>query len=166
MELIRRFQRRGFYDLPILLKLVWTLVLIRASGLYFEPTLERLHIITLQCLAIPTGLFLAAYVGFAMWPRLVMFKLSEWERKFYDNGLTHMEGRIMARTKKGRLALVPDGARIGDLIAVCKGARVPLVLRNASTGGGFEIVGESYVHRVMDGKEGYDENQCSRLAIV
>jgi hypothetical protein len=54
-----------------------------------------------------------------------MFKLSQQEDDFYDNGLAHMEGRSMARTENGKLALVPDGARIGDLIATCKAEGFP-----------------------------------------
>jgi hypothetical protein len=95
-----------------------------------------------------------------------MFKLSQQEDDFYDNGLAHIEGRSMARTKNGKLALVPDSARKGDLIAICKGGRAPLVLRNAASRGRYQIVGEGYVHGVMDVKEGYDEDQCMKLAIV
>jgi len=166
IELIRRFQQRGFHDLPIVLKLGWTFIPIRASELYFKPTLERLHIVTLQCLAITATLFLASYVCFAIRPRLVMFKLSQQEDDFYNNILAHMEGRSMVRTENGKPALVPGGARIGDLMAICKGGRVPLVLRNAASRGRFQIVGEGYVHGDMDVKEGYDEDKCMKLAIV
>ncbi|CZR59939.1 uncharacterized protein PAC_09834 [Phialocephala subalpina] len=166
MELIGRFQQSGFRDLNMFFKLAWALIPIRASELYFRPTLERLHIITLQCLSLPITLFLATYLCFAIWPRLVMFKLRQQEEDFYDNGLAHMEGRTVARTEKGRLALVPDGTRHGDLVAICKGGRVPLILRNASSKGRFQIVGEGYVHGAMDVGEGYDEDRCMKLAIV
>jgi hypothetical protein len=164
-EMVKRFQRNGFHDLPLIYKLLLLFIPIRASELYFTPTLERLHIITLQCLSIPTTLFLLCYVAFATWPRLVMLKLSDEEWRLYD-GLSHMEARTMGRTKGGRLALVPDGTLVGDIIAVCKGGRVPLVLRSASTRESFQIVGESYVYGVMDGKEGFDESERRRFAIV
>ncbi|KAH8753477.1 hypothetical protein BGZ57DRAFT_933916 [Hyaloscypha finlandica] len=131
MELIRRFEQRGFHDLPIVLKRVWTFIPIRASELYSRYTVSGIQ-----------------------------------EDDFYGNGLAHMEGRSMARTENSRLALVPDGARIGDHTASCKGGRVPLVLRNAASRGRYQIVGEGYVHRVMDVKEDYDEDTCMKLAMV
>lgn len=85
---------------------------------------------------------------------------------FCDDGLARIEARTMARTQKGRLALVPDGSRIRDIVTVCKGIRMPLVLRNTSTSDRSQIFGESYVYGVMNGKKAYDENQCRRLTIV
>ncbi|KAJ5064346.1 heterokaryon incompatibility protein-domain-containing protein [Bipolaris maydis] len=63
--------------------------------------------------------------------------------------------RRFAVTKQGYFALVPRGAQIGDEIAVFDRACVPFVLRRKSSGSAqndFELLGESYVHGVMEGE--------------
>lgn len=54
-------------------------------------------------------------------------------------------------TKKGYLGLVPKGAQKGDRVAVRMGSETPFILRKRSAGG-FEVIGETYVHGIMDGE--------------
>lgn len=162
-KMVMRFQKTGLNDLPIYSKLLGIFVPLIS---YLKPTRMVFYFVTLQYLAFLTTKFLVTYSVFSIWPYLVSFNLNKGETDFYKNCLVRMEGRTMARTKGGRLALVPECSRKGDIIAVCKGGRVPLVLRNVAIGDVFQIVGESYVYGVMDGKETYDENQCRRLLIV
>ncbi|KAF2260254.1 HET-domain-containing protein [Lojkania enalia] len=62
-------------------------------------------------------------------------------------------GRRLARTKEHRfLALIPQMALEEDVICIIPGVSVPVVLRQRTVGGGFEYVGESYVHGMMDGE--------------
>jgi hypothetical protein len=71
--------------------------------------------------------------------------------------------RTFARTEVGYLALVPVGAKVGDSIAICQGGKLPLVL----CGDGLEemrLVGESYVHGMMEG-ENYREEGCHAIRI-
>src|SRR5271170_2309666 len=85
-----------------------------------------------------------------------------WEDPFLDQ-CSSIELRRMARTLTERLALVPESSCVGDTIALCKGGRVPLVLRRHP--GGFQLIGESYVHGVMNG-EAFVEEQCEVLCVV
>lgn len=55
-------------------------------------------------------------------------------------------------TKEGKLGQAPAGAQEGDEICIIKGAQVPFVVRAGSESGKYRIVGEAYVHGVMDGE--------------
>lgn len=67
--------------------------------------------------------------------------------------------RRFAVTRKGYFVLGPDALQTGDVVAVLRGGKVPFVLRKVSGGGGdnerWMLVGECYVHGLMDG-EGWD----------
>ena len=71
--------------------------------------------------------------------------------------------RRLARTEKGYLALVPHNSQPGDKIALCRGGKLPLVLR-ASLKDTWELVGCSYVHGIMHG-EAWDVARCNTLKI-
>jgi hypothetical protein len=159
-----RFQKTGLNDLPLHYKLLGIFVSLIT---YLKPTRIVFYFITLQYLVAVITLFLVTYFSFSMFPYLVFFNLDkEWETDFYNDGLVRMEGRTMARTKLHRLALVPEFSQVGDIIALCKGGRVPLVLRDVANGNLFQIVGESYVYGIMDGMESYNEGLCKSLYIV
>jgi hypothetical protein len=64
-------------------------------------------------------------------------------------------------SKKGYIGLAPEFAAPGDTICVILGAIAPYVLRKISDGG-FKLVGEAYVHGIMDGEAmdmGLDEEE-------
>lgn len=66
-------------------------------------------------------------------------------------------GRRPFVTEGGRLGLGPGKMRDGDIVVVVCGAEVPLVLRpvqeeGMAEDGLFELVGEAYVHGIMDGE--------------
>ena len=58
------------------------------------------------------------------------------------------------------MGIVPPGTQVSDVIAIFHGATVPFVLRKVSgsrsdvlsNDGMFVIVGESYIHGLMDGE--------------
>ncbi len=65
--------------------------------------------------------------------------------------------RSFAVTNEGYVAMVPKGTRSGDIICTIWGAQVPFVLRSrGSTADGrpesYHLVGECYVHGMMDGE--------------
>jgi len=61
-------------------------------------------------------------------------------------------GRQFAITQSGYMTLVPDFAKVNDTICVFLGAKVPYVIRESSEEGkSWQLVGETYVHGVMDG---------------
>jgi Heterokaryon incompatibility protein (HET) len=59
-------------------------------------------------------------------------------------------GRKLANTRSGYYAMVPPLAEVGDIICLIDGAQTPFVLRRDSNG--LQLVGECYVHGVMDGE--------------
>ena len=63
-------------------------------------------------------------------------------------------GRVLIFTKKGHMGLGPVTARVGDGIFALRGADVGFVLREKGEGqnGEWELLGEAYVHGVMDGE--------------
>jgi len=57
------------------------------------------------------------------------------------------------RTAGGRLGIVKKNVRPGDLICILFGCSVPVILRSDGDGSRqYEFLGESYVHKVMDGE--------------
>jgi hypothetical protein len=53
---------------------------------------------------------------------------------------------------RGYVGLVPSHAEAGDLLCILYGCIIPYVLRRRIPGIGYELVGESYVHGIMDGE--------------
>jgi hypothetical protein len=66
--------------------------------------------------------------------------------------LTAARNRRFAVTDKGYFALVPRGTRVGDSICVSERGHVPFVIRLGEAGDGYELLGESYVHGIMQGE--------------
>jgi hypothetical protein len=58
--------------------------------------------------------------------------------------------RQLIKTKRGYLGLAPEAAEKGDLVCILYGCSVPVVIREVE-GGTHELVGECYVHGMMDG---------------
>lgn len=58
--------------------------------------------------------------------------------------------RRLFGTENGRMGLGPAAAKVGDSIAILLGCSTPMVLRE--TGGGWQLVGECYVHGAMQGE--------------
>lgn len=58
-------------------------------------------------------------------------------------------------TARGYVGIAPDGARLGDRIAIVQGGAVPFVLRPGKHQGFtsvFALVGEAYMHGIMYGE--------------
>ncbi|PMD13389.1 hypothetical protein NA56DRAFT_612283 [Hyaloscypha hepaticicola] len=65
-----------------------------------------------------------------------------WNRKFFVSSNKY-------------IGLAPPAAQVGDFICILYGCSVPVVLRRQEDMNGkgfFQVVGESYVHRIMDGE--------------
>jgi hypothetical protein len=74
--------------------------------------------------------------------------------------------RRMIRTARGYLGLASCLTNVGDDVALCKGSSVPLVLRRTEdTAETFRLVGDSYVHGIMNG-ETFDEGKCRQLLLT
>lgn len=56
-------------------------------------------------------------------------------------------------TKGGFVGVVPNMARIGDVVAILKGGRVPFIVqKSVARPGSFRLVGECYIHCMMNGE--------------
>jgi hypothetical protein len=56
-------------------------------------------------------------------------------------------------TKRGYVGVVPNMARIGDVVAILKGGRVPFILQTSvARPRAFRLVGECYIHCMMNGE--------------
>ncbi|GAB1318118.1 hypothetical protein MFIFM68171_08328 [Madurella fahalii] len=64
-----------------------------------------------------------------------------------------MDGRTFARTADGYVGLVPFAAQPGDVVAVFSGSRVPILVRQHPSRSGLHLViGECYLHGIMQGE--------------
>ncbi|OIW34504.1 hypothetical protein CONLIGDRAFT_658404 [Coniochaeta ligniaria NRRL 30616] len=61
-----------------------------------------------------------------------------------------MAWRRLVGTAGGRMGLVPAAARMGDSIALLVGCETPMVLRKVNQR--YQVIGECYVHGVMEGE--------------
>ena len=87
-----------------------------------------------------------------------------WDSRFSNAINRVLRLRCLVRTQKGYLGLVPDSSRVGDSVCLLQGASIPFILRlvdpkeEEGTGENLEskerwkVVGESYVHGVMQGE--------------
>ena len=75
-----------------------------------------------------------------------------------------MYERRLGRGENGFLALLPGEAEVGDRIMLVKGGRVPLLLRRDEEGL-YRLVGEAYVHGIMDG-EMFEEAKCVEMKVM
>ncbi|KAH9216197.1 heterokaryon incompatibility protein-domain-containing protein, partial [Leptodontidium sp. 2 PMI_412] len=77
--------------------------------------------------------------------------------------MAHATYRRLARTEKGYLCMVPSATEKGDSVLLCKGGKVPLVMRQHEEF--WKLIGESYVHGLMNG-EGFNEIACESIVLT
>lgn len=77
-------------------------------------------------------------------------------KPFTDACVSRCHGRSFILTEKGYMGLAPFKTEIGDVVVVLQGSYVPSVLRrkkdNDKDGPSWELVGETYVHGIMEGE--------------
>lgn len=65
----------------------------------------------------------------------------------------NLHGWRFVVTKNGYVGVVPNMTKVGDVVAVLKGGRVPFVLRRSKERDeAFRLVGECYIHCLMNGE--------------
>jgi hypothetical protein len=90
-------------------------------------------------------------------PLMVQDSTGEWARaeagsRLYRQALQNMMfTKSFALMDAGRMGIVPGGSTVGDEVVLISGTAVPFVVRRLESGK-FALVGECYVHGVMDGK--------------
>lgn len=72
---------------------------------------------------------------------------AEWE-SFYSN----VVDRQICITDSGYFGLIPWYSEEGDLVCCLAGGSVPYVLRQSDDGDDFKLIGECYIHGVMQGE--------------
>lgn len=124
------------------------------------PLLRRLHLDTIAL----TPYWIALLLWYSATNRpLLKFELQK------RNALY----RRLIRTEHGYIGLAGNGAQVGDRVVLCRGSRVPLVLRpeagpSSTAAQGtvrYRLVADAYVHGIMQG-EGFDESSCASLVLV
>lgn len=84
----------------------------------------------------------------------------------FREAMSGAKNRRMIRTTQGYIGLAPALARKGDLIALCRGGKVPLVLRDSSstTEQEWSLIGDCYVRGIMNGAA-FRAEECRELWI-
>jgi hypothetical protein len=72
--------------------------------------------------------------------------------------------RRFFRTVEGRFGWAPDQAKVGDQVCILNGAAVPFVVRPIDLDNCFELIGDGYLHGVMNGEAMDLEEEQIRLA--
>jgi hypothetical protein len=81
--------------------------------------------------------------------------------------LTACSGRRFALLEDGRIGLVPEWSKVGDEVAVLMGVAVPFVLRPTRYSNTWQVVGDCYIHGIMNAeilKEKEKETGLAKLA--
>lgn len=60
--------------------------------------------------------------------------------------------RCFYRTRRGYLATGPKNVQQGDVVCVFMGGAVPFILRPRGREDGYTLIGDTYVHGIMDGE--------------
>jgi hypothetical protein len=102
------------------------------------------------------------------WIGIAMYMWATWETYGEFWPLTAAsQHRRMGRLENGWLSMLPGDARVGDIVILARGGKVPLIVRKGE--GEMEhkrivFVGEAYVHGIMDG-EAWEEERCKEIKI-
>jgi hypothetical protein len=85
-------------------------------------------------------------------------------------GSTCCDGRRFAVTENNMMAIVPRFTEIGDEVCLVSGAQKPVLLRvgdedENEKGGRWRVVGDCYVHGIMDG-ELWDGGNGARVLTI
>jgi hypothetical protein len=79
--------------------------------------------------------------------KMVQTKTSDFA---FTKHMSTANNRRVIKTRAGLIGLVPGLAKKGDLITLCSGGKLAILLR--AQGEGFRMVGDCYVHGLMDGR--------------
>ncbi len=72
--------------------------------------------------------------------------------------------RSIFKTERGYVGISSPNVKEGDYVALFQGGKTPLVIREVEEYGLSRIVGDAYIHGIMNGEE-FDASRCSMLSI-
>jgi len=90
---------------------------------------------------------------------------SPWKAGFMARMAEMKRGHRMFRTPNNYLGMGPVSTQVGDEVWVLKGARTPFILRRKSSKQ-YELIGEAYVHGIMDGEAATGDFRPTSLELV
>ena len=81
-----------------------------------------------------------------------------WNKKFLT----------MKRQAAYNFGIAPTRAKEDDMICILLGCSVPVVLRPVISGGGraYELIGDAYIHYIMDGEELRDYSTAAHEELI
>ena len=75
--------------------------------------------------------------------------------------------RRFCLTLDGRIGWVPLAAETGDIVSLMRGSPVPVVIRPSQRGNSYLMIGQCYIHGIMDGEAvAGKEDQFQRIQLV
>jgi hypothetical protein len=91
----------------------------------------------------------------AQWGHTRVQEIQQDYQHFYEINLLFDSGRgsnphVFCTTESGYIGMVPQLSKVGDIVCLIHGLDVPYVLRKF--GGKHRLVGDSYIHGIMDGE--------------
>ena len=93
-------------------------------------------------------------------------RLHEQTQYFHIMAATQSEGRKRIRTHKGYVGQVPICAQQRDVVAICAGARIPILLRPQGHDS-YSIIGQCYLYGFMNGEVlSMAQHKAQEVAIV
>jgi hypothetical protein len=81
-----------------------------------------------------------------LWPR------AEDLEEYLSYAYMYASGRTMILSKGGYIGLAPSSTSVGDLICVLYGCHAPVILRPSKDSDLHTLIGDAYVHCLMDGE--------------
>lgn len=66
--------------------------------------------------------------------------------------LCKLQGRVLFITTQGYMGLCSAGVEKGDLVSILLGCDMPILLRKRDENHHLRVIGEAYVHGIMDGE--------------
>ncbi|KAL8837301.1 MAG: hypothetical protein Q9170_002558 [Blastenia crenularia] len=78
--------------------------------------------------------------------------------------ITMANGRRFCLTHSGRIGWIPGAARPGDVVTIFRGSAVPVLLRPHN--GSYLVIGQCYIHGIMDGEAVGDTAQFNPISLV
>jgi Heterokaryon incompatibility protein (HET) len=85
------------------------------------------------------------------------------DHRYDDSFCRCARGRKFAITNKGYMSMVPPLAKAGDDIGIIYGAEIPFVFRRDMNV--FDLIGECYVHGIMDGEALQEKDEAMSFLI-
>lgn len=70
------------------------------------------------------------------------------------------------RTKRGFIGRTPSQPKVGDVVSVLLGGKVPFLLRPQTGSDCYRLVGEIYIHGIMKGAALKATSMCKEFVIV